>query len=164
MQILVLGMHRSGTSLAARLLNMMGAYFAPEGVSNGANAENPKGFWERRDVRNLNNMVLRAAGADWDELSRFSLDRVPVATLEQFKSEAAQIIHQLDSHRPWFIKEPRLCVLAPLWLELLEFPVCVFVYRSPLEVARSLQMRNQFSIAFGLALWERYILRRLTPR
>jgi hypothetical protein len=32
MQILVLGMHRSGTSMVARLLNMMGAYFAPEGV------------------------------------------------------------------------------------------------------------------------------------
>ena len=44
MQILVLGMHRSGTSMVARLLNMMGAIFAPEGVSTGANQENPKGL------------------------------------------------------------------------------------------------------------------------
>ena len=64
MQILILGMHRSGTSVVARLLNMMGAYFAPEGVSNGANEENPKGFWERQDVRALNDLVLHSAGAD----------------------------------------------------------------------------------------------------
>jgi hypothetical protein len=44
MQVLVLGMHRSGTSMVARLLNMMGAYFAPEGTSLGANQEKPKGF------------------------------------------------------------------------------------------------------------------------
>jgi hypothetical protein len=39
-------MHRSGTSMVARLLNMMGAYFGAEGISTGANRENPKGFWE----------------------------------------------------------------------------------------------------------------------
>jgi hypothetical protein len=50
MQILVLGMHRSGTSMVARLLNMMGAYFAPEGVEMPAHPEKPKGFWERQDV------------------------------------------------------------------------------------------------------------------
>ena len=54
MQLIVLGMHRSGTSVLARLLNLMGAYFGPEGSSTGANEENHKGFWERRDVRNLN--------------------------------------------------------------------------------------------------------------
>jgi len=43
-----------------------------------------------------------------------------------------------------------------LWLELLEFPICVLVYRSPLEVARSLEIRNGFSLSFSLALWERY--------
>ena len=45
--------------MVARLLNMMGAYFAPEGLSAyGANQENPKGFWERRDVRTLNDRLL----------------------------------------------------------------------------------------------------------
>ena len=51
MQLLVLGMHRSGTSMVTRLLNMAGAYFGPEGIATEANEENPKGFWERRDVR-----------------------------------------------------------------------------------------------------------------
>jgi spore maturation protein CgeB/GT2 family glycosyltransferase len=158
MQILVLGMHRSGTSMVARLLNMMGAYFAPEGSSTGANQENPKGFWERRDVRNLNDMLLHSAGADWHRLSDFRLEKIPAATLTQFKTEAEKIILAMDAHRPWFLKEPRFCLLAPLWLDQLEFPACVIVYRSPIEVARSLEMRNGFSIGVGLALWERYNL------
>ena len=156
MQILVLGMHRSGTSMVARLLNMLGCYFAPEGVSSGASQENPKGFWERRDVRNLNDMVLHSAGADWHRLSTFSLDRVPPETIAQFRKEAGKLILAMDAHRPWFLKEPRFCVLAPLWFEHLEFPICVLAYRSPIEVARSLQIRNGFSLSFGLALWEYY--------
>jgi GT2 family glycosyltransferase len=156
MQILVLGMHRSGASMVARLLNMMGAYFAPEGASTGANQENPKGFWERRDVRALNDMVLHSAGADWHRLSHFTLEKIPAATLAQFEIESGKLILAMDAHRPWFLKEPRFCLLAPIWLELLEFPVCVFVNRSPLEVAQSLEMRNGFSLSFGLALWERY--------
>ncbi|HEY4282549.1 MAG TPA: glycosyltransferase, partial [Chthoniobacterales bacterium] len=158
MQILVLGMHRSGTSMVARLLNMMGFYFGPEGISTGANQENPKGFWERRDVRALNDMLLHSAGADWYRLSDFSLEKVPAPNLARFKKEAGEIILSLDGHRPWFLKEPRLCLLAPLWLELLEFPICLIVYRSPIEVARSLETRNQFSPAFSLALWERYYI------
>ena len=156
MQILILGMHRSGTSMVARLLNMMGAYFPPEGTSPGANQENPKGLWERRDVFVLNQMVLHSAGADWHRLSSFALENIPAATLAQFKTEAGKIILDMDAHRPWFLKEPRFCLLAPLWLDLLELPVCVIVNRSPIEVARSLETRNGFPIAVGLALWERY--------
>ena len=72
MQILVVGMHRSGTSAVARLLNMMGAYFGPEDVDIGAGEENPKGFWERREVRKLCDDLLHSAGADWHLCSRWS--------------------------------------------------------------------------------------------
>lgn len=156
MQILVLGMPRSGASVVARLLTMMGVYCVPERLSTGANQENPEDFGERRDVRALNDMVLRAAGADWHVLGSFSLDRVPAPSLDQFREEAAKITLAMDACRPWFLKELRLCVLAPLWLELLEMPICIFVHRSPLKIARSLQVQNGFSLTFGLALWERY--------
>ena len=110
MQILILGMHRSGTSAVARLLNTMGAYFAPEGLSAyGANQENPKGFWERRDVRTLNDQLLYAAKADWHRLGDFALESIPELSLAMFRKEAAKIVLSLDAHRPWFIKEPRLC-------------------------------------------------------
>lgn len=158
MQILVLGMHRSGTSVLARLLNMIGLYFAPEGVSTGANQENPKGFWERRDVRQANDRLLHAAGADWDMVGSFSIDKIPAEELEQAEREMRSVVLELDAHRPWFIKEPRLCLLFPVWRPLLEMPVCIHIHRHPLEVALSLRERNGFSIPLGLALWERYNL------
>lgn len=156
MQIAVLGMHRSGTSLLARLLNMMGAYFAPEGVGTGANQENPKGFWERKDIRSLNDFVLNSVNCDWDRVAGFHLDKLSQDTLEVFNAKASRIVLNMDAHRPWMIKEPRLCLLFPLWRELLEMPVCVHVYRHPIEVARSLQKRNNIPLPAGLALWEKY--------
>jgi len=85
MQILVLGMHRSGTSMVARLLNMMGVYFAPEGVEMPAHHSNPKGFWERKDVYELSKRLLASAGYDWQQLAGFSIDALPSAAVAEFK-------------------------------------------------------------------------------
>jgi hypothetical protein len=156
MQLIVLGMHRSGTSVLARLLNMMGAYFAAEGMGIGANQENPKGFWERRDVRALNDLLLHSVGCDWNRVVNFDCARVPEPVLGGFAKRAARIVLDMDAHRPWLLKEPRLCLLFPLWRGLLEVPHCIHIYRSPLEVARSLQKRNGIPPEAGYALWEKY--------
>jgi GT2 family glycosyltransferase len=158
MQVFILGMHRSGTSIVTRLINLMGAYFGPEGSSTGANEENPKGFWERRDVRNLNDAVLASLDCDWHRVRGFALERVPAGALEEFERGAREVLLDLDAHQPWVIKEPRLCLLLPLWRRLLEKPVCVMVHRSPLQVARSLEKRNEFPLSAGIALWERYAI------
>ena len=156
MQLIVLGMHRSGTSVLARVLNMMGAYFGQEGVSTGANKENPKGFWERRDVRQLNDFVLHSVGCDWDKISNFELSSLPEPVIIEFGNKAANVVLEMDAHRPWLLKEPRLCLLLDLWLELLEIPVCIHIHRNPLEVAKSLYTRNKIPIQVGIALWEKY--------
>lgn len=156
MQLIVVGMHRSGTSVLARLLNLMGAYFAPEGMGTGANEENPKGFWERRDVRALNDFVLHGAGCDWDRVSRFDTSAIPAPLLAEFDKRATQIVLSMDANRPWFMKEPRLCLLLPLWRRVLEAPVVIHILRHPIEVASSLRTRNKIPMEAGLALWEVY--------
>ncbi len=158
MQIMVLGMHRSGTSAVARLLNMMGAYFAPEGQGLPPSKTNPKGYWERHDVVNLNNQVLNSLGIGWDTISKYDSSQITPEISAQFSSRAQEIVLGLDAHRPWMMKDPRLNLLLPLWLPLLELPVCVYVYRSPIQVAQSLAARENFSIHLGLALWEKYNL------
>lgn len=157
MQLMVLGMHRSGTSALARVLNLMGVYFGPEGISTGANEENPKGFWERRDVRALNDSTLHAVGCDWDRVSAFDAGSLPGSVAEEFRTRGSKLILEMDAHRPWFIKEPRLCLLLPLWLQLLEAPVCIHIHRHPVEVAASLLTRNEMPMPVGLALWEKYV-------
>ena len=156
MQIVVLGMHRSGTSALARVLNLAGAYFGAEGVATPANVENRKGFWEREDVRALNDAALHSLRCDWDAVANFDIAAIARQELAALKSGAADIVAKLDAHRPWFVKEPRLCLLLPIWRPSLEFPVCVHIYRNPLEVARSLKARNDMPIPVGLALWEAY--------
>ncbi|GIU87287.1 MAG: hypothetical protein KatS3mg009_1802 [Acidimicrobiia bacterium] len=156
MQLIVLGMHRSGTSSVTRLLNMAGAYFGPEGISNGADEGNPKGFWERLDVREACDRLLAGGGFDWWRLSRFSLDAVPAEVRDAYVTELRRIVLDLDAHRPWVVKEPRLSLLFPLLRPLLEIPVCVHVVREPLEVAESLRTRNGFPVPAGIALWELY--------
>ena len=169
MQAFVLGMHRSGTSALARVLNLMGLYFGGEEVGTGRSAENQKGFWERRDVRALNDAILFEAGCDWDCLSSLDLDALAAPKRAEYRALAADIVMKLDAHRPWFVKDPRLCALFPIWREALETPVCLHIVRNPLEVAESLRTRNGMPLHVGLALWEAYNARALaasaeTPR
>jgi len=157
MQIFTIGMHRSGTSCATRLLNLMGIYFAPEGSSLGHNWDNPKGFWERRDIVDLNEKLLASIDCQWDQVNRFSLDKIPEKDLAIFSKKAKRLILEMDAHRPWVIKDPRMCLFYPLWKPLTEVPIVVRVNRDPLEIAQSLSTRNNIPIPVGLALWESYI-------
>ena len=158
MQIFVLGMHRSGTSVVTRLINLMGAYFGSEEISTGANPENPKGFWERRDVRDENDALLWSADADWWKVADFTIDKIPAKARKRFDTNVPQIVDELDAHRPWVVKEPRFCLLFPMWRRHVETPICVLVHRSPIQVAYSLEHRNDFPLSVGVALWERYTL------
>jgi glycosyltransferase involved in cell wall biosynthesis len=161
MQLFVLGMHRSGTSSVTRLLNMAGAYFGPEGISNGADEGNPKGYWERRDVRAACDGLLQQSGYDWWKVSEFSLEAIPTDVRTRHLGALDRILLELDAHRPWVLKEPRLCLLFPLLRPRLEVPICIHVAREPLEVAQSLEARNGFPTNAGVALWELYTIHSL---
>ena len=158
MQIVVLGAHRSGTSALTRLVNMMGAYAGSEGSTIGFNPENPKGFWERRDVINLNDAILAHLNCRWDDLyhwqfltrDHFTREALTPELHESIKS----IVLELDHHRPWVMKDPRLCETFGFWRMQMEVPAAIVGWRDPLEVAISLHTRNGLSILHGLALWE----------
>jgi GT2 family glycosyltransferase/glycosyltransferase involved in cell wall biosynthesis/chromosome segregation ATPase len=156
MQVFVVGMHRSGTSAVTRLLNMMGLYFGPEGLNTGYNQENPKGFWERKDFRALNDRTLSAGNGSWYRLTRFSLEQIPADERKSIDEKASELILELDAHRPWVLKEPRFCLLMDIYRPYLEAPIAVMTLRNPVEIAMSLETRNDFPVPFGLALWELY--------
>ena len=160
MQIIVLGSHRSGTSLVTRLINMMGAYFAIGDTALGANNENPKGFWERWDVIAANDEILSHYGCEWDKLQHWkfvdTVAKKDATALKETDEKIKKIILELDANRPWVIKDPRMCLTFPYWKKHLEVPVIVAVYRNPLEIARSLKTRNEFSFSHSMALWEYY--------
>lgn len=157
MQLVVLGMHRSGTSAVTGALSLMGAYFGPDDAGLPANEENPKGFWERRDFHRLCNDLMHSAEAEWWKVAEFSPDQIPQDALEAGLDAFGGILEELDEHRPWVLKEPQLCLLLPLFLPRLQQPTAVLVHRDPVEVALSLANRNGFPLELGVALWETYV-------
>lgn len=165
MQIFVLGMHRSGTSALARTVALLGGHAGEPGDFPAPDDANPRGYWERRDVWRLDEDLLQALGAAWDEVGHLNpdllLSAISAADLSAFERRAREIVARLDAaggtERPWVVKDPRLCLTFPLWRRVLEAPICVVIERSPLSVARSLAARDGFPLALGLALWERHI-------
>lgn len=156
-RIVVLGMHRSGTSCVGELLAAMGAYFGPSAMGTGDNIENPHGLFERRDLRRLCHFILQQARAEWWATSRFSVDRLPAEAGARIDDMLAAMLADLDAHEPWSIKEPRLCILLPMLRAQLGPVTAVCVWRDPLEVAQSLNTRDAMPLEFGIALWERYV-------
>lgn len=159
MQLIVMGMHRSGTSMVNRILNLMGIYFGPEGIETDTalGLENIKGFWERRDIRRLNEDLLADLGCDWKHVISWDPVKVSDSSRVRFANNAQLTLLRLDAHRPWTFKDPRTCLTFSFWRPLLEFPVIVWALRHPMKVAHSLKARNGFPLEFGLALWEVYL-------
>jgi hypothetical protein len=154
--LLVLGMHRSGTSLVTDLLQTLGLYIGDPDHLTPANWENPRGFFERRDMRAICDRLLHAAGSDWWKVGSFDPDAVLPEIATRTAAEFRAIRAELDRHGQWAMKEPRLCLVLPLLSSGLWNCAALVVVRNPVEVARSLRTRNGFPTAVGLALWELY--------
>jgi hypothetical protein len=160
--ILVLGMHRSGTSALTRAISLLGADL-PVNLMPAVRDNNEMGFWESLDAYRLNDAILSAAGSSWDDWRRFDPDWLPVGTTMGFKARALALLEQdFEDSNLFVLKDPRLCRLLPFWLEVLqEFraePVCILPLRNPVEVAASLGRRDGFSPGKSYLLWLRHVL------
>ena len=64
--LVVLGMHRSGTSALTGLLGLLGVDLGSK-LMNAPAAENPKGFWEHTGILDIQQSILVVHGSDWDD-------------------------------------------------------------------------------------------------
>lgn len=158
----VLGMHRSGTSMLSGLMVMGLGYKVGSPLIGGAK-DNPKGFFELLPAVLQSDIFLGKQGAGWaSNVMRFD----PEKAIQQYKNgeikfkegeKALSFLNDPDKS-PWLQKDPRTCITLPVWLELLDHePAILFTYRHPVEVANSLERRDQ-SVQFfaGLRLWTAY--------
>lgn len=150
-QIVVLGMHRSGTSSVAGLLARFGVHVGPaEDLLVGP--DNPKGHYESGRLHGACLRRLADAGGDW----KHPPTRTPAAAVDAFRREVGALVDEFDARRTWLIKEPRLCLVARELLPLLTRPLFVHVARDTQAVAASLAARDDMGGEAALALWERY--------
>lgn len=156
--LLVLGPHRSGTSVIARLMECLGA----ENSSNLAppNFANPKGFFEDQDISQFNdNVLLPRLGLQWHSIGFVDWSRLSKPDRSRLGLQALEIVRRNypGTRRLSVLKEPRIGVLLPFWLSVLShagFDVrIVCCVRDPVSVARSLAARDGFSITHGGMLY-----------
>jgi GT2 family glycosyltransferase len=160
--VLVVGMHRSGTSAVASALGELGLALPREGDLLGARFGNEKGHFESLSLMSLGDDALRQLGGTWDDPPELPPDPANSEELRRL-SEAAPGIFEaaFDApDRPVCWKDPRTALLVPFWRQVIDRPIAgVLVGRDPLEVARSLDRRNGLGLPLCLALWERYVRR-----
>lgn len=159
--VLVVGMHRSGTSAVTGALGHLGfSVPTPEDRYGyyGPTEDNPE-HWESRAMGSHDDALLERLGGTWDRPPdrEPGWESDPVLAIDDVGDPAAAASVAFPNDGPIVWKDPRCCLLLPHWLAHLPKPVAaVFIWRSPLSVARSLQARDRLHLADGVALWERY--------
>ena len=159
--VVVLGMHRSGTSALTRVLNLLGVELGAALMA--AAAGNETGFWEHQGVVDIHAALLGELGMTWDDPRR-----LPEGYLGSNAAGVArtalvdQLRDEFDGKPLWGVKDPRMCRFLPLWREVFDAlnttPSYVLLLRHPLEIARSLHQRDQMTQSRGLLLWLRHMI------
>jgi len=148
---IVLGMHRSATSLVAGGLQKHGVDIGEKLIP--ADHSNPWGHFEDIEISHINRAILNQAGGSWDNPPR---EAEILAQRDKFEQKIIEQINRRKGLKLWGWKDPRTTLTIKLWIPYLDNPHFVCCFRDPLEVAKSLQKRNGFSIAKGLGLAGEY--------
>lgn len=107
MPICVAGMHRSGTSLVARLLAASGVYGGSPAELVAPAPDNPEGFGESLPFLRLNDAVLARLGGFWDSPPAMPPGWAVSPRLSNLRRDAATLVGRFRGQEPWFWKDPR---------------------------------------------------------
>jgi hypothetical protein len=178
--VIVLGMHRSGTSMLTGLLHQgMGYDLGTAPMYGPVRGENFKGFFERIDIVTQNDVFLQRQGASWhsgiEEYKSVNGNGAPhQAALTnkgqiglEFMNRSPTDMETADTNNnPWIQKDPRMSITLRDWVPFFNQaplpPAILFTYRHPLEVAYSLVRREHnrdgkpYTLVDGLQLWYIY--------
>jgi len=159
--ILVLGMHRSGTSALARLLGWLGAALPRDAIE--AHSDNAKGYWESAAIVKADDQLLRVARSSWFDPRPLDLSRLEPSALRSRKDRIWEAVTAAFGDAPLIaIKDPRQCRFVPTIIETLAehgmASRAVLMLRGPQAVARSIATRDDTTIAFAQLLWLRHMM------
>jgi len=141
------GMHRSGTSLTASLLQGAGLFIGARLM--GPYKGNEKGHFEDLDFYDFHKKALAANGLQEDGFISLGGPRVPT----DLEHVAMELVAERRARRiPWGWKDPRTTLFLDFWRRLLPEARFLFVFRSPWAVMDSLVRRGDVSIRENISL------------
>jgi hypothetical protein len=148
--VIILGMHRSGTSCVARVLNLCGLYLGDD-LLDSASLSNMEGKWESRAAVEINDSILALSGGTWDQVPEGALS-CDGPTQERIR----QFLKTFEEAAVSGWKDPRTVLTFPVWKPLLGDYRIIACLRHPMSVAASLATREGWPIERGLDLWRVY--------
>lgn len=154
---IVLGMHRSGTSLISAGLASTGGDFGEELM--GGNQYNLKGHFEDNDIVAFNNKVLQLLGMTWDSLEFIENEYWQSKKIKALINEGVDLINKklLLSDNSFAFKDPRTIRVLPLWLKVFDRlgiePNYIFIVRNPVDVCNSLAKREGKPFSMSQLIW-----------
>jgi len=156
--VLVLGMHRSGTSAITSLLSLLGPELGDRDDLMPANDANQKGYWESTSLAGFQESLLEKLGGGWGRPPALRSGWEEDWRLVRRVGLARRTFRRVYGDAPeWLWKDPRTVLLLPFWQRALKFdPTVVGIFRDPVEVAGSLRARDGFAWERAVALWETY--------
>jgi hypothetical protein len=147
---LICGMHRSGTSLVARLFYESGANMGNPDNFHPPDKWNPDGYFEHKDILEINMYLVN--GYFW-KFSYFMLPKTEKLIKRSYKI-SEKIKKKSLKYNECVIKENRFCLTLPAWIENhTNFEKIIICLREPYEVAVSLKKRNHIPLKLGYHLW-----------
>jgi len=159
--ILVLGMHRSGTSALTWLLGQLGAALPKDAIA--ASGDNARGYWESQALVKADDQLLRVARSSWFDPRPLDLSRLSPDGLRSRKNRIREAIEGAwGDARLLAIKDPRQCRCVPVIADVLGDmgvePRALLMLRSPAEIARSVASRDGTTPAYAHLLWLRHMI------
>lgn len=154
--VLVLGMHRSGTSVTTGILNKMGLPLGSNLMP--PSKDNPKGYYENMDFYHFNEMILRENDSIWHNVKNLKSTEFLNDTN---KNILKSILKKYDTYEIFGVKDPRICVLLPLYEEVCnELGIEIIYVRVDREkegIIKSIQKRDRFSNNYINEMIEQYL-------
>lgn len=154
-------MHRSGTSLAARAISLLGVSLGdPESLLDPGD-DNTAGYWENAAIKEFDDLLLAELGGAWDEPPVLESGWESAPELDRLRERAGHIFDHAfprDGRRIVGWKDPRASLLLPFWQTVPAVDTSIVVVRDPQEVADSLAVRNSIESPQAALLWLRYLL------
>jgi len=151
--VVVLGMHRSGTSLIAGILEKLGVNMGKQQV--GVHWSNPLGHFENIDFVKMDDKILEKAGGSWDDPPE-SAKILELKKDQKLMKEIKEVVRR-NEDVIWGWKVPTTSLTIELYLPFLTNPHFVVCYRDPEAIARSLKKRDGMDREKALQLTDYYI-------
>jgi hypothetical protein len=161
--VLVLGMHRSGTSLCSHLLSALGVDMADNIAAPGSASvtpDNPRGHWERWEIVEFHDRILALFNRGY--FGHFHDFALPVAwwadpRVAQIRREIVAFLEKRMGEGYFGFKDPRTVRLMPMWHQIFNelklAPRLVLCLRNPAEIGRSLNARDGLDPEIGEYRW-----------